>query len=59
MDLRNMTAMMEALCQVEGIDVSSITGDEVDQSLSPSSSTQYSTSETSTESDVISDMIEN
>lgn len=59
MDLRNMTAMMEALCKAEGIDVSSITGDEADQSLSPSSSTQYSTSETSTESDVISDMIEN
>ena len=49
MDLRNISAMMEALGEAEGIDASSITGSVVDYSLSPS--TQYSTVETSSLSD--------
>ena len=49
MDLRNISAMMEALGEAEGIDASSITGSVVDYLLSPS--TQYSTVETSSLSD--------
>ena len=51
MDLRNITAMMEALCEAEGIDISSITGSLEDPSLSPS--TQYSILETSSDSDCV------
>ncbi|KAN0133107.1 hypothetical protein V8E53_009137 [Lactarius tabidus] len=57
MDLRNITTMMEALCKAEGIDISSITGEADDHSLSPS--TQYTTLETSLDSDVSSESIEN
>jgi hypothetical protein len=57
MDLRNISAMMDALCEAEGIDVSSITGDMKDHSLSPS--TQYSTLETSSQSDIVSKNIKN
>ena len=49
MDLRNISAMMEALCEAEGINASSITGSVVDYSLSPS--TQYRMVETSSLSD--------
>ena len=49
MDLRNISAMMEALGEAEGIDASSITGSVADYSLSIS--TQYSTVETSSLSD--------
>ncbi|KAN0138606.1 hypothetical protein V8E53_003594 [Lactarius tabidus] len=49
MDLRNITTMMEALCKAEGIDIFSITGEVDDHSLSPS--TQYTTLETSLDSD--------
>jgi len=57
MDLRNISAMMDALCEAEGIDVSSITGDMKDHSLSPS--TPYSTLETSSQSDIVSKNIKN
>jgi hypothetical protein len=57
MDLRNISAMMDALCEAEGIDVSSITGDMKDHSLSPS--TLYSTLETSSQSDIVSKNIKN
>jgi hypothetical protein len=57
MDLRNITAMMESLCEAEGIDVSSITGDVEDDSLSPS--TPYTTSEMSLDLDVVTEDIEN
>jgi hypothetical protein len=57
MDLQNITTMMEALCKAEGIDIFSITGEADDHSLSPS--TQYTTLETSLDSDVSSESIEN
>jgi hypothetical protein len=56
MDLRNITTMMKALCKAEGIDISSITGEVDDHSLSPS--TQYTTLETSLDSYVSSESIE-
>ena len=57
MDLRNITAMMEALCEAEGIDISSVTGSLECHSLSPS--TQCSTLESSSQSDAVSESIEN
>ena len=49
--------MMEALCEAEGIDISSVTGSLEGHSLSPS--TQCSTLESSSQSDAISESIEN
>ena len=57
MDLRNISALMDALCEAEGIDVSSITGDLGADSHSPS--TQCSTSETSSQSDIASANVKN
>ena len=57
MDLRNISAMMEALCEAEGIDVSSMTAGLQGQSLSPA--THYSTLETSSQLDAMSENVEN
>ena len=57
MDLRNISAMMEALCEAEGISVSSNTGDLGDRSLSPS--TQYSNLDTSSQLEGLSENVKN
>ena len=57
MDLRNISAMMEALCEAEGVDPSSITEELGGHTLSPS--TQSSALGTSSQSDDISENVKN